>query len=117
MAKSDSENPSASNRMPEHGPDYYMELGKTEARQAFLQLVDQVQEEQLPIAITDRGEKVAVMMSMKLYKSLLEILKPRSKPGINPFAGTFKTVGNLDKASAEVSTLIDKAVKKSARSI
>ena len=93
------------------------ELGKTEVRQAFLHLVDELQEEDFTVAITDRGEQVAVMMSMKFYRNLVAILKPNSKPGENPFVGTFKKVEDLEKSNEKVNSIFKQAIKKSASSI
>lgn len=96
----------------------YKELGKTEARQAFLRLLDDLQEESATLAITDRGEKVAVIMGYKQYKTLIAILEHHAQAvGKNPLAGLITKVGDLDKSMAKVNTLFKQSFKKTADSI
>lgn len=107
-------------RNPSHpslGFGDYEEVGKTEARQEFLRLVDELQEKGTSVAITDRGQKVAVMMGFKQYEALISILKAARKPGKNPLAGSIQKVGDLDKTTSTVHSLFEQSVKKSAESI
>lgn len=96
----------------------YEELGKTEARQQFLSLVDGIDEQTKSLAITDRGKPVAVIMGYKQFKALVDVLKKNADATQqNPFDGLVVHVGDLEKSNKKVNALFQKSLKKSAESI
>ncbi len=97
---------------------WYKELGKTEARQSFRQILDDLKNTPTLIAITDRGEKVAVIMGYKHFQILLAILNQhRDQAGKNPLAGLIRKVGNLDKGKKKVGKLFQDSFKRTRDSI
>lgn len=93
----------------------YQELGKTEARQSFLRLLDGLESERTTFTITDRGEKVAVIMGYKQYLTLLHLVQKQQSAGAekkNPFEGLICRVGDLDQSKQRVNELFQKSIKK-----
>lgn len=91
-------------------------LGKTEARRSFLYLMDELQRKLVPLVVTDRGEKVAVIMGYKQYKTLLAALGQRSKlNGENPLDGLIVNVGDLEGSEVKVNALFQRALKRKDR--
>jgi PHD/YefM family antitoxin component YafN of YafNO toxin-antitoxin module len=89
------------------------ELGKTEARQSFLRLLNDLQDSIASLAITDRGKKVAVLMGYKQYEMLVSMIKQHSKPADkNPLAGLIKYTGDLEKTKRRVSKLFEESLKR-----
>jgi prevent-host-death family protein len=97
----------------------YKELGKTEARQEFLRLLNDLRDEHASVAITDRGEKVAVIMGYKHYQALIAVLNngSREKLGTNPLSGAIKKVGNLKQSSKEIKALFEQSTKRFNKSL
>ena len=91
----------------------YDELGKTEARQSFLRLLNDLQDSITSLAITDRGKKVAVLMGYKQYEALISIIKQQTKPvDRNPLAGLISYTGDLEKNRRKVNKLFEKSLKR-----
>lgn len=96
----------------------YRELGKTEARQSFLHLLNKLKDESSSVAITDRGEKVAVIMGYKQFQILMSILKEHGRcAGENPLAGLIVRAGDLEKGKAAVDSLFQESLRKTSETI
>jgi prevent-host-death family protein len=96
----------------------YEELGKTEARQQFLSLVDSISHEAKSVAITDRGKRVAVIMGYKQFQVLMDLLgKKNDTLQKNPLDGLIVKVGNLDADSEKVNALFQASVKRTTDTI
>lgn len=109
-------NPAPAAREPWIGE--YKELGKTEARQCFLHLLDDLKDKPTSMAITDRGEKVAVIMGYKQYQLLIAIFQQHTKAAEkNPFAGLITKIGDLEKGQAEINALFQESLMKTSDSI
>ncbi len=95
----------------------YEELGKTEARQSFLRLLDEIQSESTTVAITDRGERVAVIMGFKQYELLVTALKQRQLTDAKPLEGLIVKAGDLEADNLRVKKMLRKSVQKTSKSI
>lgn len=95
------------------------ERGKTEARQQFLNIVDVVQQEAKSLTITDRGEKVAVIMGYKQFQLMMELISQRvSTPTPNfGLQGLIVNTGDLDSGNQKVNDLFDASIKKFSESV
>ena len=90
----------------------YEELGRTEARQQFLSLVDNISHEAKSVAITDRGKRVAIIMGYKQFQGLMDLIgKTTDNLQKNPLDGLIVKVGNLDADNKKVKALFQASVK------
>lgn len=88
-------------------------LGKSEARDKFLPLVDELASHGGIIEITARGKPVAVLMSHTDYL----MLRARGDVPATPkrtLVGSFELIGDLDEATKQVSELMRKAIERGA---
>jgi len=90
-------------------------LGKSEAREKFLPLIDAVARGAGPFSISDRGKAVAVLLSKQEYDWMLAQNKPktqsRSKPK-NPLLGSIILLGDLEEGSRQIAEDIQKSIEK-----
>lgn len=90
-------------------------FGKAQARDQLPQLVEFVQHEGEPIAITDYGKTVAVIIGIAEYEFLLSVLKNRSQ--ITPQRPICNIKGDLNLSSKAISNDIQKSIEKSANEL
>ncbi|HEY9870732.1 MAG TPA: hypothetical protein V6D08_16315 [Candidatus Obscuribacterales bacterium] len=87
-------------------------LGKSEARDKFLPLVDELASRGGIVKITAYGKPVAVLMSHNDYL----VLRAKAEQPLEPkraLVGCFELVGDLDEASKEVAAMIRKSIARS----
>jgi prevent-host-death family protein len=95
----------------------YQELGKTEARRLFLHLIDDLRTESTTVAITDRGQPVAVIMGYKHYKILIEALDQDHEVQAHPLDGLIIKVGDLEADSKQIKKLFRQSVQNTRESL
>lgn len=89
-------------------------LGKSEAREQFLPLVDAVAGGAGPIEISAHGKVVAVLMSKNEYDLMKAGFKEKSAKSL---CGLGTLVGNLEEGSAEIAALFQKSLKETAEGL
>lgn len=91
-------------------------VGKSEARQRFLPLVNAIAHGAEPVEIADHGKVVAVLIGKQKYDWMLSQLKdkPRKK---NPLLGAITVLGDLEEGSKEISKLFEASLKRTARKL
>ncbi len=93
-------------------------LGKSEAREQFLPLIDAVVGGAGPISIADYGKPVAVLLSKQEYDWIIAQApkkpKPRSK---NSLVGSITLLGDLEEGSKEIAKMFQDSIEKSAREL
>jgi prevent-host-death family protein len=91
------------------------QLAKTEARQDFFQLLNSVESEPTVLKITDRGREVAVIMGIRQYQMMLDMLqKYIPEADKDPLAGLIADIGDLDRGAEKVKALFKESISKSA---
>lgn len=93
------------------------ECGKTEARQQFLNIIDVVHQEAKTLTITDRGEKVAVIMGYKQFQLMMEMIAQQVSTPTFGLQGLIVNSGDLDADNQKVNELFDASLKKFSESI
>jgi prevent-host-death family protein len=91
-------------------------LGKSQARERFLPLVDAVAQGAGPVEITDHNKVVAVLISETDYRWLLAHAEGKPIPS-RKLCGSMTIVGDLEQASKEISDLFLDSIKKSAEKL
>ncbi len=95
-------------------------MGKTQARQEFLPLVDDLKKHPRTIEITDRNNPVAVILAYDQYAALVSQLAKltkktaRNKPDLR---GSVIIVGDLESASKEMAKEFEEAIERSAANL
>ena len=94
-------------------------VGKTQARQAFLPLIGELDNLAKTVKITDREEPVAVLISYNHWSAIISklamFMKPASsKPKIE-LMGSVKMIGDLESASKRISKEFEKSIIKSGK--
>jgi len=90
-------------------------LGKTEARQDFFNVLNEVEAEPIALTITDRGKKVAVIIGIKQYEIMLGMIqKHMESAGDDPLAGLFASVGDLDQDAQKINAIFQNSVTRTA---
>jgi prevent-host-death family protein len=93
-------------------------VGKTEARQDFFNFLKQVESEPTSLKITDRGHEVAVIIGIKQYEIMLDMLQ-KYMEGSNedPLAGLSITIGDLAADSKKMDALFQESVARTAKQL
>ena len=94
-------------------------VGKTEARQSFLPLVDELSHSAKAIEITDHQMPVAVLVGYSQWSAIISKLAMLMKPAktttkVN-LIGSVKIVGDLEVASKRAAEQFRKSINKSGR--
>lgn len=95
-------------------------IGKTQARQAFLPLVDDLKKRPRTIEITDRETPVAVLLAYEHYAALVSQLSkltgkvPRRKLDLR---GSVVILGDIEAGSRKIAEDFQKAIERSAASL
>jgi len=91
-------------------------LGKSEAREQFLPLIDAIVEGAGPISIADYGKPVAVLLSKQEYDWMLAQIKyqPKTK---NSLRGSIVLLGDLEEGSREIAKMFQESIEKTAREL
>ncbi len=97
-------------------------LGKSEAREQFLPLIDAVAEGAAPISISDHGKPVAVLLSKQDYDWMVARMRIKSKTQIksqpkNSLQGSIILLGDLEEGSREIVKMIQKSIEKTGREL
>jgi prevent-host-death family protein len=95
-------------------------IGKTEAREKLLPLIDGLLKKNNIVEITDHGKPKAVLISYTHFLALLGQVRVVSKPKHmreKGLMGTVKIVGNLAAGSKKLATEFEQAVKRSAEQL
>lgn len=95
----------------------YKELGKTEARQLFLRLLDELRQESTTVAITDRGEPVAVIMGYKQYELLVTALNQGKAANEQALEGLIIKAGDLEADNQRIKRLFRKSLQKTRKNL
>jgi prevent-host-death family protein len=86
-------------------------MGKSEAREKFLPLMDKVAKQKTTVEITDRDNSIAVIIDYSEYQILL------AKTGMQTqkfqLVGSLAEKGDIEKASKEISKDLNAALKRS----
>jgi prevent-host-death family protein len=89
------------------------ELGKTEARQSFLQLLNELTKKPASVAVTDRGKRVAVIMAYQQYEALLnKAAQSQQKTNQSPLVGLITDVEDFKTGQAEVDKVFKQSLKR-----
>lgn len=91
-------------------------LGKSEAREQFLPLIDLVASGAGPVEITDYGKVVAVLLSKKDYEWLSAAMQHKPKPK-RSLAGSALLLGDLEEASKQIAAEFEASFERSAREL
>lgn len=86
-------------------------LGKAQARDQLPQLVEALQHGGEPVAITDYGKPVAVILGFSEYTFLLTVLNNHSQRPRKPVC---KISGDLEQASKNITAAILASIEKTA---
>ncbi len=95
-------------------------VGKTQARQEFLPMVDDLKKHPRMIEITDRNNPVAVLLGYDQYAALVSQLAKFIKQSLKKkvdLMGSVIIVGDLEAASKEIAEEFEKAIERSAASL
>ena len=95
-------------------------LGKTQARQMFLPLVDELSKNPRVVEITDRDEPVAVLLSHKHFTALLSLVgKSAMKEGKlkSSLVGSVTILGSLEQGSKKIAEDFQQSIKRSAETL
>ena len=95
---------------------YLTKLGKAQARKQFAPLVASLSANGGVVEVTDYGKVAAVMLNYKDYLWLLAQAHEPFKPK-RQLAGSAVLVGNLERASQEITESILGSIKKSANEL
>lgn len=88
-------------------------LGKSEAREQFLPLVDLVASGSGPVEITDYGKVVAVLISKREYEWLSSTIRQKPQPK-RSLAGSAVLLCDLEKASREMAADLQASIERTA---
>jgi prevent-host-death family protein len=91
-------------------------IGKTQARQEFLPMVDDLQKHPRTIEITDRNNPVAVLLSYEYYAALVAQLSKLTQNSFKKqvdLRGSVTIVGDLEAASKEIAEEFAKSIERS----
>lgn len=91
-------------------------LGKAQAREQFAPLVEALSTAGGVVEVTDYGKVAAVMLGYKDYLWLLAQAQDPFKPK-RQLAGSAVLVGELEKASQQISDSVLESIQKSAREL
>lgn len=98
-----------------------LRMGKTQAREEFLSLVNAVAQGVTAVEITDHDRPVAVLLSYQNYimmTSKLAMLTPSPSEAKPSLVGSIQIlVDDLEAASAEVADVFKTAIKTSAKKL
>jgi prevent-host-death family protein len=91
-------------------------IGKTQARQQFLPLVEELHKTSSAIEITDHEKPVAILLSYSHWVALMSKLAMLAKPEktVKPpnLVGSVEIVGDLDAASKKAAAKFSASLKK-----
>ncbi len=91
-------------------------LGKTQAREQFAPLVESLSKVGGVVEVTDYGKVAAVMLGYKDYLWLLAQSNQPFKPS-RQLAGSATLVGDLEKASSEITESVLDSITRSAKEL
>jgi hypothetical protein len=96
-------------------------IGKTQARQAFLPLIDELDEKAKAVRITDHEEPVAMLIGYNHWSAIVSkltgFMKPTSDKGRIELMGSVKIIGNLEAGSRSIGKKFEKAINKSSKKL
>lgn len=96
-------------------------IGKTQARQALLPLIDQLESAAKAVKITDHEEPVAVLIGYGHWSAIISklsgFMKPVSKKPKIELMGSVKIIGDLDAGSKCIAKEFKKAISISAKKL
>lgn len=99
----------------------YSTIGKTQARQNFLPLVEELHKTRSAVEITDHEKPVAILLSYNHWVALMSKLAMLVKQErlVKPpnLVGSIAIVGDLDAASKKVAGKFSKSIKDSAEEL
>ncbi len=90
-----------------------LKMGKSEAREKFLPLVDSLSQKKTAIEITDRGHPVAVLIDYASYLALLTKSGIKKKPSFE-LVGSLVEIGDIEEGSREIAAELNAAIERSA---
>jgi len=96
-------------------------IGKTQARQTFLPLIDELDQTAKAVKITDHEEPVAVLIGYSHWSAVISklsaFMKPISTAPTIELMGSVKIVGDLEVSSKRIAKEFKKAIHKSGRKL
>lgn len=95
-------------------------MGKTQARQEFLPLVDDLRKHPRTIEITDRENPVAVLLTYDHYAALISQLSKLTKKDPEKklnLMGSVIILGDLESASKRIAEEFEKSIERSAANL
>lgn len=96
-------------------------IGKTQARQNFLPLVEELQEKCLAVEITDHDKPVAILLSYNHWIAIMSKLAILSKAekmvAVPNLLGSVAIVGDLDAGSKKAAKQFTISLKKTAENL
>jgi hypothetical protein len=96
-------------------------IGKTQVRQSFLPLIDELDQTAKAVKITDHEEPVAILIGYEHWSAVISklsgFIKPISpKPKIE-LMGSVKIIGDLQAGSKKIAKEFRKAINKSGKKL
>jgi len=88
-------------------------VGKSLARERFLPLINELENQSGAIEITDRGRSIAVLMSYRTYQQIIQKAKVPNKPAFK-LSGSMTLLGDLEQGSKEIAEDFLRAIDRSA---